>query len=151
MLLLSSKHIGMVFILVRKYLKIKSFQKTPWGQERDMFTQNRKRSHINVQYLSYLISKYLSYLPEQCFSWVSRKTKIPNCIIFFSGTSNGGDSLGCTFSTNVSFCANYYYYDYYDYYLLREKCPNMDFFSGMYFLAFGQNTEIYFGDTFFTQ
>ena len=25
---------------------------------------------------------------------------------------------------------------------LREKCPNMDFFSGLYFPAFGLNTEI---------
>ena len=118
----------MVFILVKKYLKIKLFQKTPQCQGRDVYMQNRKRSHINVQYLSYLISKYLSTLPEQLFSWASRKTKIPNCIIFFSGTSNGGDSFGSTFSTNVSFCANYYDYDYYDYYSRREKCPNMDFF-----------------------
>ena len=30
--------------------------------------------------------------------------------------------------------------------ILREKCPNTDFFSGPYLIVFGLNTEIYYGD-----
>ena len=75
---IAKKHKVITINFIKKVFVNKTFRKKPTKSRREgrPFSENKKSSHRNMQYLSYLLSKCL----KNFISWASKKTKMPNCI-----------------------------------------------------------------------
>ena len=100
-------------LIVRRTIWKGQFRKTSTRPRVKMFRKNyrvkrgkelflkTKKVLIKICNISHLLS---CKLPRKFISWVSRKTKIPNCIVFFFSTNHRVDSHRSTPTTsNITF------------------------------------------------
>ena len=82
-------------------LGVNVFRKKLQGQEGEEFFLKTKKVLIKICNTSHLL---FCKLPRKFISLVSRKSKLPNCIVLFCSTNHRGDSHGSTSTTsNISF------------------------------------------------